>query len=250
MNITRTIISLLSLFAVALSAHAQDEEKADIDEWQTLKVEAARDPFERTNQFTINFRNYTIEEWSYPLRGAHVISPFGGKRARHAGTDIKTFPNDSVRAAFAGEVVISAPHYGYGNCVVLRHANGLETLYSHNSKNLVKVGHWVHAGEVIALVGRTGRATTEHVHFETRIKGKAFDSSIIFDHDNNKLRQDIFVFEKRPNGTLRISQVGKEGQVKQVEAKPIPKLPRNQIKDTIQVEPKVAPEDTVPPIAG
>ncbi|MBR5430876.1 MAG: hypothetical protein IK119_00660, partial [Bacteroidales bacterium] len=95
MNRYRIPITLM-LLSLGLSSHAQDEEKADIDEWQTLKVEAARDPFEKTNQFTINFRNYTIEEWSYPLRGAHVISPFGGARAHHAGTDIKTGPNDSV----------------------------------------------------------------------------------------------------------------------------------------------------------
>ena len=205
---------MLVFSAVTLNARAQDEEKADIDEWQTLKVEAARDPFEHTNQFTINFRNYTIEEWHYPLPGAHVISPFGGARAHHAGTDIKTHPNDTVYAAFPGEVVISEPHYGYGNCVVIRHANGLETLYSHNSKNLVRLGRWVQAGEAIALEGRTGRATTEHVHFETRIKGKAFDSSIIFDHDNNMLRREIFVFEKMPNGTLRISKVGKKEEQK------------------------------------
>lgn len=210
------IHTLILLFmSAALTARAQDEEKADIDEWQTLKVEAARDPFEKKNQFTINFRNYTVEEWAYPLPGAHVISPFGGARAHHAGTDIKTCPNDSVHAAFPGEVILSGPHYGYGNCIVIRHANGLETLYSHNSKNLVKVGRWVQAGEVIALTGRTGRATTEHVHFETRIRGKAFDSSIIFDHDRNQLRKDIFVFEKMPNGTLRISKAEKSQEAKE-----------------------------------
>ena len=210
-------VTLLSLTCFILPLHAQDEEKADIDEWQTLKVEAARDPFEKKNQFTINFSNYTIEEWSYPLRGAHVISPFGGARAHHAGTDIKTHPNDSVRAAFTGEVILSGVHYGYGNCIVIRHANGLETLYSHNSKNLVSVGRWVHAGEVIALVGRTGRATTEHVHFETRVRGKAFDSDILFDHDKNQLRKEIFVFEKMPNGTLRIStlKAGKKEEGKE-----------------------------------
>lgn len=219
MNPNRLPAALL-LLSLWFPLMAQDEEKADIDEWQTLKVEAARDPFEKSNQFTINFSNYTVEEWAYPLPGAHVISPFGGARARHAGTDIKTCPKDSVHAAFAGEVILSGPHYGYGNCVVIRHANGLETLYSHNSKNLVAVGRWVQAGEVIALTGRTGRATTEHVHFETRVRGKAFDSSIIFDHDRNQLRKEIFVFEKMPNGTLRISKVEKKQEAKQEAKEP------------------------------
>ena len=226
---TYRLLTALLLLPLGLPLIAQDEEKADIDEWQTLKVEAARNPFEKTNQFPINFSNYTVEEWAYPLPGAHVISPFGGARARHAGTDIKTHPNDSVHAAFPGEVILSGPHYGYGNCVVIRHANGLETLYSHNSKNLVAVGRWVQAGEVIALVGRTGRATTEHVHFETRVRGKAFDSSIIFDHDRNQLRKEIFVFEKMPNGTLRISKVEKKQVTSQEAKEPVKEKAKNEV---------------------
>lgn len=188
---------------IALSSHAQSEAN-DIDIWQTLKVEAAKDPFEKTNQFTINFANYAIEEWCYPLPGGKVISPFGGAR-HHAGTDIKTKAGDSIRAAFPGEVILSGPHFGYGNCIVMRHANGLETLYSHNSKNLVKVGEWIQAGEAIALEGRTGRATTDHLHFETRVKGKAFDSSQIYDHDKHSIKQEVMVFTKQPNGTLKIT---------------------------------------------
>ncbi len=199
----RTSIILLGLlFAAPLLA--QDEDVPDIDEWQVMKVEAARDPFEKSNQFTINFSNYTVEEWHYPLPGAHLISPFGGAR-HHAGTDVKANPNDTIRAAFPGEVILSAPHYGYGNCVVMRHANGLETLYSHHSKILVRVGQWLQAGDPLALEGRTGRATTEHLHFETRVKGKAFDSSIIFDHNANQLIPQVVVFTKQPNGSLKIT---------------------------------------------
>lgn len=194
---------LLAISLATLQASAQ-EEVTDIDEWQTLKVEAAKDPFEKTNQFTINFANYAIEEWCYPLPGGKVISPFGGAR-RHAGTDIKTQAKDTIRAAFPGEVILSGPHFGYGNCIVMRHANGLETLYSHNSKNLVKVGEWIQAGEAIALEGRTGRATTDHLHFETRVKGKAFDSDQIYDHANHSIKKEVMVFTKQPNGTLKIT---------------------------------------------
>lgn len=206
MKSRRILVTLISLMALmhTPSLMAQDEEVADIDEWQVLKVEAAKDPFAKGNQFTINFANYTEEEWHYPLPGAHLISPFGGAR-HHAGTDVKTKPNDTIRAAFPGEVILSGPYYGYGNCVVLRHANGLETLYSHHSKILVKVGRWVQAGEPLALEGRTGRATTEHLHFETRVKGKAFNSEILFDHNANKLIPQVVVFTRQPNGTLKIT---------------------------------------------
>ena len=71
---------------------------------------------------------------------------------------------------------MSAPHYGYGNCIVIKHAEGLETLYSHQSKNLVKVGQKVKAGELIGLTGRTGRATTPHLHFEVKWNGPSLQS--------------------------------------------------------------------------
>lgn len=189
---------LLLLSFTGTSLRAQDA-APDIDEWQTLKAIAARNPFANTNQFSINFRQYTDKDWHYPLPGGKVISPFGGGR-HHAGTDIKTRANDTIYAVFAGEVIISGPHYGYGNCVILRHANGLETLYSHNSKNLVKVGQWIKAGQPVGLTGRTGRATTEHLHFETRVNGKTFDSSKIFDHAAHSIRMRKFVFTKSGNG--------------------------------------------------
>ena len=192
---------LLSPFIFFL--YAQDE-TPDIDEWQVMKVEAAKDPFAHGDQFTINFANYTEEEWCYPLPGAKFLSPYGGAR-HHGGTDIKTFAGDTTRAAFPGEVILSGPHYGYGYCVILRHANGLETLYSHHSRNLVRVGQWLHAGDPVGLEGRTGRATTDHLHFETRVRGKSFDSERIFDHANHTLRKQIFVVTKHKNGTLKFT---------------------------------------------
>ena len=130
--------------------------------------------------------------WCYPLPGAKVISPFGGKRRHHSGTDIKTKANDNIYAAFDGEVVFSGNYHGYGNLIRIKHPNGLETYYSHNSKNLVKAGDYVKAGQLIALTGRTGRATTEHLHFETRVKGKAVNSNKYFDHVNHTIRLNAF----------------------------------------------------------
>ena len=122
------------------------------------------------------------KQWCFPLPGAKVISPYGkrGKR-HHSGMDIKTKDRDSIYAAFDGEVVFSKPYHGYGNLVRIKHANGLETYYSHNSVNLVKEGEHVKAGQVIALVGQTGRATTPHLHFEIRVNGKTRNPADYFD---------------------------------------------------------------------
>lgn len=193
-----------SMFNGQFSMAFAQEEKVDIDEWQVMKVEAAKDPFVHGNQFTINFANYTAEEWCYPLPSGKVISPYGGAR-HHGGTDIKTHAGDTTRAAFPGEVILSGPHYGYGNCVILRHANGLETLYSHHSRNLVKVGQWLQAGDAVGLEGRTGRATTDHLHFEVRVKGKSFNSDRIFDHASCSLLRQIFVVTKTKDNILKFT---------------------------------------------
>ena len=137
--------------------------------------------------------------WCYPLPGAKVISNYGRRGGRqHTGTDLKTKPNDNILAAFDGEVVFSCKYSGYGNLIRIKHPCGLETYYSHNSKNLVKVGDRVKAGQVIALTGRTGRATTEHLHFETRMNGRNINSDKFFDHQNHTIR--LKAFKKTSNG--------------------------------------------------
>ena len=164
--------------------------------------------YEKTSSWQVNvsvLKGPRLEEstsdqwWCYPLPGAKVISPYGRRGGRgHSGVDLKTKPDDEIRAAFDGEVVFSAKYAGYGNLIRILHGNGLETYYSHNSKNLVKVGDRVKAGDVIALTGRTGRATTEHLHFETRINGKAYDPSRFFDHQAHTIRMKSF--QKTRNG--------------------------------------------------
>lgn len=149
------------------------------------------------------------QNWCYPLPGAKVISPYGSRGGRsHSGTDLKTKPNDNILAAFDGEVVFSGNYYGYGNLIRIKHANGLETYYSHNSKNLVKVGDRVKAGDVIALTGRTGRATTEHLHFETRINGQSVNSARFFDHERHELRPDAF----NKDGLIKSAKTGKKAK--------------------------------------
>lgn len=157
------------------------------DHAMTLDPDEVNDPFTITNTFRLDLEKIEEKAWAYPLPDARVISPYGGAR-RHSGVDLKTKPNDEIYAAFDGEVVASGPYYGYGNCIRIKHAYGLETLYSHQSKNMVKKGDKVKAGQVIGLTGRTGRATTEHLHFEVSFDGKRLDPAIIFDHSNHKLK--------------------------------------------------------------
>ena len=157
------------------------------DHAMTLDPDEVYDPFTITNTFRLDLEKIEEKAWAYPLPDARVISPYGGAR-RHSGVDLKTKPNDEIYAAFDGEVVASGPYYGYGNCIRIKHAYGFETLYSHQSKNKVKKGDKVKAGQVIGLTGRTGRATTEHLHFEVSFDGKRLDPAIIFDHSNHKLK--------------------------------------------------------------
>lgn len=157
------------------------------------------DPFENSLTFKLDLESIGKERWAYPLPGSHVISPYGGKR-RHPGVDIKTRANDNIVAAFDGVVTRSGPYFGYGNCIVIKHAYGFETLYSHQSKNLVKVGQKVKAGQVIGLTGRTGRATTEHLHFEVSFKGRRLNPAVIFDHTKKCLNAKVLTLGK--NGSI------------------------------------------------
>lgn len=129
-----------------------------------------------------------------------VISTFKYRRRRpHKGIDITLNTGDAVYAAFDGIVRVALPTRmtgGYGNVVVIRHANGLETYYGHLSKHLVKSGDVVRAGEMIGYGGSTGRSTGPHLHFETRYMGQAFDPERIFDFQNGKLRSNVFTWKK------------------------------------------------------
>ena len=158
---------------------------------------ATADPYAGGSSFTLHLAN--IDHWYYPLPGAKVISPYGESRRHHTGVDLKTIPGDSIRAAFDGIVVGSGDMSGYGNCVVVRHAFGITTLYSHNRKNLVKTGDHVRAGQAVALTGRTGRATTEHLHFEVLVDGRHYDPQLLFDHESQQLKNHKLVFQKNGN---------------------------------------------------
>ncbi len=208
----------------AFAGHADKESLTIADVWgtsrDTLKVVkdttfvmnmSTNNPFNGKRHFVINLTEIPDTSYCYPLHNAKIISDYGSRRGRsHTGVDIKTHPNDSIHAVFDGVVVMSCPYYGYGNCITIRHYNGLETLYSHNSKNFVRKGDSVRAGDVIALTGRTGRATTEHLHFECRIKGYHFDPKCVFNHSTEELRHGLLKFtDKRGRVEVKLEEIEK-----------------------------------------
>ena len=127
-----------------------------------------------------------------------VTSKYGPRRRRmHRGIDLKVCVGDTIRSAFSGKIRIkSYERRGYGKYLVIRHPNGLETIYGHLSKFLVSENEIVKAGQPIALGGNTGRSTGPHLHFETRFLGEAIDPSHIIDFENGVPHQDFYVFHK------------------------------------------------------
>lgn len=134
-----------------------------------------------------------------PTNSRRITSNFGARWGRrHQGLDIKVYTGDTIRAAFSGKVrVVRYEGRGYGKYVVIRHANGLETLYGHLSKQLVKENEEVRAGEPIGLGGNTGRSTGSHLHFETRLCGVALNPALMFDFQNQDVVGDQYFFRKR-----------------------------------------------------
>ena len=141
--------------------------------------------------------NIDVSNFETPFEG-RVTSKFGPRRGRfHYGTDIKLQVGDTVRAAFDGKVRVQRfEKRGYGYFIVLRHSNGLETVYGHLSKFLVEPEQSVKAGEPIALGGNTGRSSGSHLHFETRFLGQAIDPQSIIDFENSSTYDDYYVFRK------------------------------------------------------
>ena len=201
----KNILILLTVLLLPTLAYAQSKSSFSSMEVNHVRV-ATPGLFAKSNHIYLHLDSLKDHEYAYPLPGGKVISAYG-TRGGHSGTDIKTCAKDTIRAAFDGVVRMSKPYYAYGNIVVIRHANGLETLYSHNFKNLVKAGDVVKAGQAIGLTGRTGRATTEHVHFETRINGQHFNPNLIFDLKERTLRKECIKCTKNGSKIVVKTQI-------------------------------------------
>ncbi|WP_297065356.1 M23 family metallopeptidase [uncultured Duncaniella sp.] len=148
-------------------------------------------------------KDIDVSEYTTPTPG-HITSNYG-YRSRfgrmHYGIDLKLQVGDTVRAAFSGKVRLTKyERRGYGYYVVVRHDNGLETVYGHLSRFLVKPDQYVKAGEPIALGGNTGRSTGAHLHFETRYLGIPINPAAIIDFENGVPHKDVFAFDKRTYG--------------------------------------------------
>ena len=147
------------------------------------------------DSFRVNLREFCM-----PTTNRVVTSNFGSRWGRqHKGLDIKVYIGDTIRAAFPGKVRIvrnEGLRKGYGMYVVIRHTNGLETIYGHLSKWLVSENQEVKAGDPIALGGSTGRSTGSHLHFETRLCGVALNPAIMFDFKNQDVVGDEWMFRR------------------------------------------------------
>jgi murein DD-endopeptidase MepM/ murein hydrolase activator NlpD len=143
--------------------------------------------------FRIDLRGFAM-----PTESRVLTSNFGARWGRqHKGLDIKVYIGDTIRAAFSGKVrVVRYEAGGYGNFVVIRHHNGLETIYGHMSKHLVTPDQDVRAGEPIGLGGNTGRSTGSHLHFETRLCGVALNPALLFDFRNQDVTGDFYTFRR------------------------------------------------------
>ncbi len=131
-----------------------------------------------------------------PYKGG-LTSLFGWRKYRpHYGTDIDLETGDTVVACFDGMVRVARYYHGYGNCVIIRHNNGLETVYAHLSKLLVESGQLVNSGTLLGLGGNTGHSYGSHLHFEIRYLGQALDAQDFIDFEKGELKANYFVLRK------------------------------------------------------
>ena len=141
-----------------------------------------------------------MRHYSLPVKGHYVTSHYGYRPRfgrSHKGVDLRAAIGDTVRAAFSGRVRLTKyERGGYGFYVIVRHENGLETVYGHLSRFLVKPNQYVKVGQPIALSGNTGRSTGPHLHFETRYMGYAINPGAIFDFVNHVTVTDNYTFTK------------------------------------------------------
>ena len=165
--------------------------------WDTI----AAHPYNFNETFKSDSVELTLTEegdggFTLPYKGG-LTSLFGWRKYRpHYGTDIDLETGDQVVAAFDGMVRVAKVYHGYGNCVIIRHKNGLETVYAHLSKILVESGQVVTAGSLVGLGGNTGHSYGSHLHFEIRYLGQALDTQDFIDYNTGELKSNCFMVRK------------------------------------------------------
>ena len=161
-------------------------------DWENTRVHYTA---ELPDSFRIDLTGFVM-----PTESRKITDIFGyrpRRRRMHSGLDIKVQTGDTIYAAFDGKVrITSYQRRGYGHYVVIRHNNGIETLYAHLSKKLVTEDQNVKAGDPIGLGGNTGRSTGSHLHFETILLGKCIDPALLFDFKNQTTTGNSYVYRK------------------------------------------------------
>lgn len=186
--------------SIALLEMLEEEEEkfpgVDIygDNWDQTWVNPYKVPIEKLAET----ETIDVSEYCMPII-SHITSNYGWRRRRmHRGVDLALHIGDTVRAAFSGKVRLTRyERRGYGYYVIIRHNNGLETIYGHLSKFLVKPDQIVKVGDPIALGGNTGRSTGPHLHFETRYLGMDINPNKIFDFVNQVTHTDAYTFNPK-----------------------------------------------------
>lgn len=197
----KKLITFFILSIIAICSYSQLVETSSTDvfselyNWETSRIDAWE--YDKIPlRYDINFENMI-----FPLKKTYVTSHFGYRRQfsrQHQGIDLKAMVGDTVYASFEGKVRISQYNKGgYGYYIVLRHFGGVETLYAHLSRLLVKKNDDVKAGEPIGLSGNSGRSTGPHLHFEIRFCGIALNPAKIADFENNVVLAQNYTFEKK-----------------------------------------------------
>ncbi len=185
------------------------------DRWNTEHVRINSDPAP-SGTVTLNLLPAETSNFVMPFCGK-ILSEFGPRSGRmHTGIDIKLEKEDPVYCAFDGMVRLAKDYGSYGKVVVVRHANGLETLYSHLNSIAVKLNQRVRAGDRIGGGGKTGHAQGEHLHFETRFKGEPFNPRLVVDFEKCRLKSETLALNDNS-----YKQYYKNLQI--AEAKPAPK---------------------------
>jgi murein DD-endopeptidase MepM/ murein hydrolase activator NlpD len=171
---------------------------------------------ERVNPYG-NLFDSLQDDVRIPMKGftlpapGYITSKYGWRRYRmHRGTDLKVQIGDSIRSAWDGQVrIVGWDPRGYGYYVLIRHDNGLETIYGHLSRPLVEENERIYAGEVLGLGGNTGRSTGSHLHYEIRYLGNALDPATLINFDQGALRvpEDYLITKK---GTFKHNEAIKQ----------------------------------------
>lgn len=159
---------------------------------------------------------FDLTEFCMPTHQTRITDVYGyrpRRRRMHYGLDVKVYVGDTIRAAFTGKVRIVKNYgrRGYGKMILIRHDNGLETVYGHLSKQLVKENQLVRAGEVIGLGGNTGRSTGSHLHFETRFLGIPINPASMFDFEKQDIVADTYTFHKHNSSSGQRQTASGEG---------------------------------------